>query len=320
MLVYFFMVFIASFLIMLVAGKFFIAHMAHTHFRSLAREYTPEAHRAKDFTPTMGGLCMIAVIIIMMAISAVWSVTTKIIAFILCGFCVIGTWDDCNKIFYKKGISERKKFMGQCVIALSGMMIWYLYARPSTILIVPFLFSYDLGPLVFIVWTIWVILCTVNAVNFTDGLDGLATLILITNFVAFGAIAFLLGNIDIALACAIIVGVLLGFLWYNAHPAQIFMGDAGALSLGAALATIALMLKAEMLIPLAGGIFVLEGVSVALQIVWFKVMGRRIFRMAPLHHHFELLGYSETKITARFFIVSLFLCATALLVFVNGIM
>lgn len=314
MLVYFFI----AFCLMLVMGKFFIASLAPTYFRSLAREDTPATHRAKDFTPTMGGLCMIVSSVIMIAAVATAAgampVAMAVLAIILIGFCAIGAWDDCNKIFYRKGISERKKFIGQLLIATVAMIFWYWYAQPSTLIFIPYIpsLSFDWGPIFFVAWCVWVILCTVNAVNFTDGLDGLATMILLANFVTFGCIALLLGYVDIFLFCMIVTAVLLGFLWYNAYPAQMFMGDAGSLPLGAALATVALMTKTELLIPLAGGIFVLEGVSVAAQIIWFKLAGKRIFKMAPIHHHFELLGYAETTITIRFFIVTIFLCLAAL--------
>lgn len=314
MLVYF----LLSWFTMLGLGKLFVAYIAPVYFRSQAREYTPETHRAKDFTPTMGGLCMVTSLISMMALIDLFipgTITSSmaIIALMVLGFAAIGAWDDYHKIFYKKGISERKKFIGQVIVATITLFLWYWLTRPSTLIVVPYmpLLSFDPGPVLFIAWAVWVILCTVNAVNFTDGLDGLATLILLANFTLFGLVAYMFGMLDITLICVLIVGILLGFLWYNAYPAQMFMGDAGSLPLGAALAMVALMTKTELLIPLAGGIFVIEGISVAAQIVWFKMTGNRLLKMAPIHHHFELLGYTETQVTMRFFIVTILLCVIA---------
>ena len=303
---------------MLSAGSRFMAY-AQVHLRAVAREDTPEAHRAKDFTPTMGGVCVVAVILGLMALGGVYTPSTIILAGIALSFCSIGAWDDWKKISVRRGISESKKFTAQIACATVLMTLWYLWAQPSTMIIVPYWpsLSFDVGPVLFIAWAVWVIACTVNAVNFTDGLDGLATLLLIATFSTFGILALWLGHYDIVTVVAASVGALLGFLWFNAYPAQMFMGDAGSLSLGALLATVALMTKTELFIPLAGGMFVLEGVSVALQIMYFKVTGKRLFKMAPIHHHFEMLGCPETKITLRFFIVTLLLCGATLAVFLS---
>lgn len=307
---------IVSFVAMVFAGKQFMK-FAHVHLRAVAREDTPQTHRAKDFTPTMGGACMVAVILAVMAGAGWWTPETVVLALLTLSFCIIGAWDDWKKISVRRGISERKKFTAQIACATALMTLWYLWAQPSTFIFVPFFtsLSFDVGPVLFIAWAVWVIACTVNAVNFTDGLDGLATLLLLTTFITFGCLAFWLEQYDILFFIACTVGTLLGFLWYNAYPAQMFMGDAGSLALGALLAAVALMMKIEMLIPLAGGMFVLEGVSVALQIMYFKVTGERLFKMAPIHHHFEMLGCPETKITLRFFIVTVLLCGATLAVF-----
>lgn len=305
-----------SFSLMLVAGRWFMA-FAQVHLRAVAREDTPEAHRAKDFTPTMGGVCVVAVILAGMALGGVATARIVVLAGIALSFCIIGAWDDWKKISVRRGISESKKFTAQIVCATALMTLWYVWANPSTVIVVPYwlALSFDVGPVLFIAWAVWVIACTVNAVNFTDGLDGLATLLLLATFTTFGVLALWLGTYDVLIFIAAIIGALLGFLWFNAYPAQMFMGDAGSLSLGALLATVALMTKTELFIPLAGGMFVLEGVSVALQIMYFKVTGKRLFKMAPIHHHFEILGCPETKITLRFFIVTLLLCGATLAVF-----
>lgn len=310
---------LVSFFLMLIAGKRFMT-FAHIHLRAVAREDTPQAHRVKDFTPTMGGACMVAVILVAVLLCGVLTPHTVILMLMALSFCIIGAWDDWKKISVRKGISERKKFTAQIACATALMTLWYIWAQPSTYIVIPYWLSlsFDIGPVLFIAWAVWVIACTVNAVNFTDGLDGLATLLLLANFATFSLLALWLGHYDIVVVGATIIGTLLGFLWFNAYPAQMFMGDAGSLALGALLATIALMTKTELFIPLAGGMFVLEGVSVALQILYFKVTGERLFKMAPIHHHFEMMGCPETKITLRFFIVTLLLCAATVAVFVVG--
>ena len=290
------------------------------HLRAAVREDTPDTHRVKHNTPTMGGLLIVAVALALWAVSGFWTVSAAVLAFILLGFCAIGAWDDWTKIKYKKGISERKKFVGQVIVATLGMTSWWWLSNPSTVIQVPLFsfLSFDAGPFFFIFWAVWVIVCTVNAVNFTDGLDGLAALTLGANFVVFGILAYVTGHADIAFMLTLVTGSLLGFLWFNCYPAQIFMGDAGSLALGAVLATSALMIKQEFLIPIAGAVFVLEGVSVAAQIVYYKATKRRLFKMAPLHHHLELSGWPETKITLRFFILTLLSCAMALCIFACG--
>lgn len=313
---------IVSFIATVWAGKSFIA-FAQTHLRAVAREDTPEAHRLKDFTPTMGGVCIVGVVLSIlagMALVGFWAPQMIILALIALSFCAIGAWDDWSKISLHRGISERKKFTAQIICAALIMTLWYVWVHPPTMIIIPYWLplSFDPGPVLFIAWAVWVIACTVNAVNFTDGLDGLATLLLLANFTTFGVLALWLGFYDVVMVVAIILGTLWGFLWYNAYPAQIFMGDAGSLSLGALLATVALMTKTELFIPLAGGMFVLEGISVVVQILYFKATGERFFKKAPIHHHFEMMGCPETKITVRFFIVTVMLCGATLALFLRS--
>lgn len=313
---------------MLCTGNVFI-RVSRKYFRSLAREFTPESHKNKDNTPTMGGILIILVVTIT---TLLWADLTDIKIWILLGtlgcFGAIGAWDDWRKIKYNRGISEAKKFLAQLCVASVIVLVWYYMVTPSTLLVVPLFknLMWNLGWLL-VPWAIWVILCTVNAVNFTDGLDGLAATSLLFNFLTFALIAYLVGHqffasylhvpfagtAEVSIVACSLIGSLLGFLWYNTYPAQIFMGDVGSLSLGAVFAMIALMTKQECLIPLSGGLFVIEGVSVALQIVVYKLFKRRIFRMAPIHHHFELLGWQESKITVRFAILTFVFCIFALI-------
>jgi len=309
-------------------GNKFIA-FCQRNFRTKVREWTPESHQTKNDTPTMGGLF---ILMIFFTNCLLWCNLTnlKIWIFLLCmvGFGLVGFLDDLYKIIYKKGISAKFKFRMQISLAITIAFLWYFFTTPDTRLCVPFFknFMPTLG-LFIIPWAAYMMIATSNAVNLTDGLDGLATGPLICNFFAYGLIAYLAGHkkfaaylfipyagsAELVIVAATLVGALLGFLWYNTHPAEIFMGDVGSLPLGAGLALLALMARQELLLLLSGGIFVLETVSVILQVFSFKTRGKRIFRMAPIHHHFELLGWQETKITIRFWIVSLILSLLAII-------
>ncbi|MCX5922400.1 MAG: phospho-N-acetylmuramoyl-pentapeptide-transferase [Candidatus Dependentiae bacterium] len=308
-------------------GDWFIA-MSKRFFRSKAREWTPENHRKKDDMPTMGGLFILMVVV---GSVLVWcnlaDVRIWIFLWCLLGFGAIGFWDDWNKIQKKKGISAALKFNLQCFVAgVTGLLLYATQVVDTTI-VFPFFKNLqpDIG-LLFIPWVMFILVGTSNAVNLTDGLDGLAIGALVQNFATFSLVCYLAGHAVIAsylhipfAGCAeltvlgsILVGASLGFLWYNTYPAQIFMGDVGALALGGGLALMAIMAKQEMLLPIAGGLFMLETVSVMLQVLSYRYLGRRLFRMAPIHHHFELLGWPEAKITVRFGIISLILCLLAI--------
>ncbi len=312
----------------LVFGDRFLA-ISQRFFRSKARELTPESHRAKDNKPTMGGIFILTTAIINVLL---WSnvLDPKVWCFLGCfiGFGAIGCIDDWAKISKNKGISAKIKFFLQILV---GFLVSVAIIRMpffSTELIFPF-FKYimpDLG-LLFIPWATFVIVGTSNAVNLTDGLDGLAIGSLLPNFAVFSLISYIAGHFlmaaylhipyaasaEMAVIGSILIGTSLGFLWYNTYPAQIFMGDVGSLALGAGLATMALISKHELLLVISGGLFVLETVSVIVQVLSVRCLGRRIFKMAPIHHHFELLGWPESRITARFGIISFVLCLLALI-------
>ena len=298
-------------------------------FRSRARAWTPERHKAKDNLPTMGGIFILIVVLIN---SLLWCDLTKaqvwIFLFCLVGFGAIGGWDDWCKIKLHRGVSAKTKFGLQVLVAF--VTVGLLVFSTDTLTTITFPFFKQLHPdigLLFIPWAMFIVIGTSNAVNLTDGLDGLAIGSLLLNFSTFALICYLAGHAkvaaylhipfagtaEIAVIGAILIGASLGFLWYNTYPAQIFMGDVGSLALGAGLALMALMAKQELLLPIAGGLFVLETVSVILQVLAFKFLGRRIFKMAPIHHQFELLGWQESKITVRFGIISLILCLLALI-------
>lgn len=319
---------ITALLLFFCFGSWFITH-SKTWFAAKSREYTPETHRAKDGIPTMGGLLVILIVVVT---TLLWCKLDQLDVWLflgsLVGFGAIGLWDDWSKIWHKKGIKERHKFVAQCVVSLVLVVVWFMFDPPSTTLCLPFLKNVAprLGAL-FIPWVLFLLIGSSNAVNLTDGLDGLATSLLIANFATFTILIYLAGHIqmaaylnipftdhaEIAIIGTALMGSLLGFLWYNTYPAQIFMGDVGALAFGSSLAMMALLAKQELLLAVTGGIFVLETLSVILQVASNKLYGKRLFKMAPIHHHFELIGWPESKITIRFTIITVVLCVLALM-------
>lgn len=319
---------LCSFASFLLFGRLFLA-ISQRFFRSKTREFTPESHKNKGNMPTMGGVFILCVVAIN---TLLWCDLTNIKVWILVfgmlGFGMIGFWDDWNKIHTHKGIFAGVKFKLQGLIAIILALSLIFLAECSTNVIFPF-FKHcapNLG-LFFIPWILFIIVGTSNAVNLTDGLDGLAIGSLIPNFATFSLICYLAGHYgianylhipfagtaEIAIIGCILIGSSLGFLWYNTYPAQIFMGDVGSLALGAGLALMALMAKQELLLALAGGLFVMETVSVILQVFSVRYLGKRMFKMAPIHHHFELLGWPESRITTRFGIISFILCLLTLI-------
>jgi phospho-N-acetylmuramoyl-pentapeptide-transferase len=298
-------------------------------FRSQRREYTPSTHQGKNNTPIMGGLF---VIVVVTGTILAWSdIANRFVWMVLCalwGYGAIGFWDDWCKIRYRKGISIAAKIFLQITFSFVLATLLVFWAGTSTVVALPFFKTIlpNLG-MFFIVWAMIVLIGTSNAVNLTDGLDGLAIGSLIINFVTFSAICYLAGHAimaaylgipfgqsaELAVVGAALVGGSLGFLWYNAYPAQIFMGDIGSLSLGGALAVMALVSKQEFLLIISGGLFVLEAVSVLVQVFSYRLFGRRLFKMAPIHHHFELNGWQESKITTRFGIITFVLSLIALM-------
>lgn len=319
---------LSSFGMFLWCGRLFLA-ISNRFFRSKVRSYTPQTHQIKNNLPTMGGVFILLIVGINiflwsnLADPRVWT-----FLFTLFGFGAIGCWDDWEKIYRHKGISAPNKLILQIIIASITSLCLIKTPFFSSEVVFPFFKHWivDIGYF-FVPWAVFVIVGASNAVNLTDGLDGLAIGSLIPNFATFSLICYLAGHYalalylhilfaasaEIAVIGAILIGTSLGFLWYNTYPAQIFMGDVGSLALGAGLAVMALMAKQELLLVIAGGLFVVETVSVMLQVLSVRCRGKRIFKMAPIHHHFELLGWPESKITTRFGIISLILCLLALI-------
>ncbi len=301
------------------------------HGESSVREDTPERHRAKAGTPTMGG---IGILVALLASTLLWANLRNRYVWVLIlatvGLGLIGLKDDWKKLKTRRGISAREKFGAQ--ILLVGLLMGWLYFWPpdgfTTSVVIPFFKGWLLtfGGM-WVGFAILVIVGSSNAVNLTDGLDGLAIGPIVTAGGAFAVIAYLTGNFraaeylrilnvkgtgELTIFCGALVGAALGFLWFNSYPAQVFMGDVGSLALGGALGTLAVLTKSELLLPLIGGIYVVEAASVIIQVASFKMTGRRVFRMAPLHHHYEIKGWAEPKIIVRFWIVSIMLALLAL--------
>jgi phospho-N-acetylmuramoyl-pentapeptide-transferase len=282
-------------------------------------------HQKKVGTPTMGGIMIILpVFLVTLSLnlvsvirpSTVFGRSILVPLFVLVGFCLLGAIDDWEGISRSRGnpigegLRARAKFAAQIILAGVAAVLISLYDggfQYANQIILPVLsFKIPLSPFLFIPIAMFVIIGTSNAVNFTDGLDGLAGIITASAFAAYGVVAFLQGQIYLVQMCFILVGACFAFLWYNAHPAQLFMGDTGSLALGATLGTVAIMTGRWMLLPIIAIVPVAEMVSVILQVTYFKLTkGQRLFRMSPLHHHFELSGWSETQIVQRFWLVGL---------------
>ena len=328
-----FMALITALVISLVIGPWIIARLRERqHGGETIREDTPERHRAKKGTPTMGGIIILAALI---ASTVLWANLRNryvwVVLLATAGYGLIGVWDDTVKLRTRKGVSARAKFSLQLLLALVLLQIVFWQPPQNSwapVLAVPFLKGWllDLGWL-WIPFAMLVIVGSSNAVNLTDGLDGLAIGPIIMAGGAFGVIAYLTGNFraadylriinvkgagELTVFCAALIGAAVGFLWFNCHPAQVFMGDVGSLALGGAIGMLAVLTKAELLLPLICGLYVVEAGSVIIQVASFKLTGKRVFRMAPLHHHYELAGWSEPKIVVRFWIVSFALALLAL--------
>ncbi|MFD2178797.1 phospho-N-acetylmuramoyl-pentapeptide-transferase [Veronia pacifica] len=324
---------LTALLLSLWMGPRLIARLQMMQIGQVVRNDGPESHFSKRGTPTMGGIMILAAITITVLLWSdlsnpyVWAVMT-----VLLGYGAVGFVDDYRKVVRKNsdGLIARWKYFWQSAIALVVAFALYAHGKDTaaTQLVVPFF--KDVMPqlgLFYILLTYFVIVGTSNAVNLTDGLDGLAIMPTVMVAGGFAFIAWATGNVNFAeylhipylkhaselvVVCTAIVGAGLGFLWFNTYPAQVFMGDVGSLALGGALGTIAVLVREELLLVIMGGVFVMETLSVILQVGSYKLRGQRIFRMAPIHHHYELKGWPEPRVIVRFWIISLILVLVAL--------
>lgn len=327
---------LTSLVMALLLGPAIIRQLSSHRVGQVVRDDGPQSHFSKAGTPTMGGtLVIIAVLISTLLWSDLSNHYVWLVMLITLGFGAIGYWDDYLKLVLKnsRGMPARQKYLFQSLLGLGAACYLYFSANlpVETQLILPFFknMSLPLGAF-FIVFAYLVIVGSSNAVNLTDGLDGLAIMPAVMISAALAVFAYATGNIhhatylaipyvpgvgEIIIFCGSLVGAGLGFLWFNTYPAQVFMGDVGALALGAALGTIAVIVRQEIIFFLMSGIFVLETVSVILQVGSYKLTGKRIFKMAPIHHHFELKGWPEPRVIVRFWIITfvLVLCGLATL-------
>lgn len=323
---------LTAFFIVFFLMPLFIKFMKKRQFGQIIREEGPSHHKKKSGTPTMGGIVIVFAFIVSallwcnLRVSLVW-----IVLFVTISFAILGFIDDYLKLLRKRnlGLTAKQKLFFQSMISIIFFILWMKSPGFSSQLYFP-IFKHLVLNLswLYIFLVLLVILGTSNAMNLADGLDGLAIVPFCVAVGVYAIISYVVGHAifakylyfpyihgagELAVLCAILIGAGLGFLWYNAYPAEVFMGDVGSLSLGATLGAIALLVKQELLLPIAGAIFVAEAVSVILQVSYFKLTkGRRIFRMAPLHHHFEIKGWSETKIVIRFWIISFIFAGIAL--------
>lgn len=314
---------LTALLVSFVFGPKVIELLARLKFGQSIRSDGPESHQVKAGTPTMGGVLIILSVVISLLLWQDFRNFYSWLAFgTIVGFGLLGFLDDFLKITRKnsKGLRAWFKFGGQILVSL--IVVGFLYFRRhdvTSLLYVPFIKNpvLDLS-LLYIPFGIFLLVGFSNAVNLTDGLDGLATGLMIAALLAFGVIAYLTGHSDFAAYLKIpyiagagelsivvlsFVGACVGFLWFNCHPAEIMMGDTGSLTMGGLLGVLSLMLKKEILLLIIGGVFVIETASVIIQVISFKTTGKRVFRMSPLHHHFELAGWAESKVVARFWIL-----------------
>ena len=317
---------ITALVISLIVGPWLITKLRDFQIGQVIRQEGPQSHRAKAGTPTMGGLLILTAALIP---TLLWADLSNpyiwIALFSTTGFGFVGFLDDYLKIVRRShhGLIPRYKLAGQFIVAAivaTALMALASKNLYNTRLIFPFFKNLipDLGWL-YVPFAILVLVFASNAVNLTDGLDGLAISTFAVSAATYTALSYVTGHAvlasylllvrfqpagELTVFCGALVGASLGFLWYNSYPAEIFMGDVGSLALGGALATVAILIKQELLLPIVGGVFVLEAGSVIIQVASFKTTGKRVFKMSPLHHHFELIGWSEPKVIFRFLIIA----------------
>lgn len=280
------------------------------------REDGPQSHMVKSGTPTMGGLAIIGAVLITCLTSGEITRDMLVILGAFAAFGVLGFLDDFVKVTLKRnlGLTAKQKLLLQILIAVA--LAWYQshHSVYGTNITIPFINeNVDFG-IWYIPFIAFVVVAMVNAVNLTDGLDGLASGVTMIVAFFFGIVGSLYGSPTAALFCSAVAGACFGFLMFNKHPARVFMGDTGSLALGGGIAAAAIMMNSVLILPFVGGVYVAEALSVILQVISFKTRGKRIFKMAPLHHHFELSGWKETKVVAVFWIVTFALCGISLFI------
>ncbi len=301
--------------VVLITGPFLIPKLHQLKFGQSIREEGPKSHQAKSGTPTMGGMMIILGLVVGALAAGQWSVELGLALFIVLGHFVIGFVDDYIKVVRKHnlGLKAKQKLLGQIIMAA---MVAYFGNLPTD-LWVPFVGNVELGSF-FYVLLFFVLVGTTNAVNLTDGLDGLAAGTVSVASLCFMVVCLILGNYNLAIFCAATVGACLAFLKFNYNPAKIFMGDTGSLALGGAIASMGILTHTELLLVVIGFIFVMEAMSVIIQVISFKTTGKRVFLMSPIHHHFELKGWKETKVVHTFWCWGLLAGILGILLLTSG--
>ena len=322
---------ITAVLICMIAGPAYINLLKRKQMGQAIRDDGPQSHLSKKGTPTMGGgLILLGITVATLLWANLSTPYIWVALLVTLAFGAIGFVDDYRKVIRKnpKGLSSRQKLLFQTIFALAAALVLYRLDPVMPTLKFPFFkgWALDLG-LLFIPFAVFVIVGSSNAVNLTDGLDGLAVGPTVTTSITFLILAYCAGNLkiaeylqipyvagsgELAVFCAAVAMSCLGFLWFNTYPAQVFMGDVGSLALGGAISVVAVVTKNEILLAVCGGIFVIEALSVMAQVASFKMTGKRVFRMAPIHHHFELKGWAEPKVIVRFWIISILLSLVTL--------
>lgn len=321
---------ILALLISFIVGPMIIRYLTRKQIGEKIRQEGPDTHKKKAGTPTMGGfIILIAVLVPTLCFARLDNIYVWLIVLATVWMGLVGFLDDYLKVIKKKpkGLIGRYKLAGQITLGLIvGCALYFhpLFSEIRTLSTLPFVKDYEINfGVLYIPLVIFIITASSNSVNLTDGLDGLAIGLVGISAMAWAGISYITGRVDfsdylniiylpgageLTVFCAALIGACLGFLWYNSHPAQVFMGDTGALALGSAIGTLSILLKKELLLPIIGGVFVAEALSVILQVTYFKrTGGKRIFKMAPLHHHFELKGWDESKVVVRFWIIGILL-------------
>lgn len=312
-------------MVVLVLGPVFIPVLRRMKFGQSIREEGPKSHYAKSGTPTMGGLIILTALAVTMFVLN-WlffrglSLELWLALFVTLGHGLIGFIDDFIKVVLKRslGLKAKQKLLGQIIMAVSLTYAAVHYLGRGTDLWIPVIgHTIDFGGFYYIL-IFFVLVGTTNAVNLTDGLDGLAAGTTAVAAAAYAAVCLYFGQDELAVFCAALVGAVVGFLRFNFHPAKVFMGDTGSLALGGALASVAVMTKTELLLVLIGGVFVMEALSVIIQVLSYKTTGKRVFKMSPIHHHFELSGWPEVKVVCVFWLAGLACSLLALAIVWQG--
>ncbi|WP_066502055.1 phospho-N-acetylmuramoyl-pentapeptide-transferase [Abyssisolibacter fermentans] len=302
---------IISFAIMLILGPLIIPLLRRLKVGQSIREEGPKRHLAKSGTPTMGGIMILIALIATTLSSGIHNKDLMVVLIFTLANGFLGFIDDFIKVVLKRnlGLKAYQKLLGQILIAVALAIYQSHNSIIGTKIFIPFTDNYliDLGPL-YVPFIVFVVVGTVNSVNLTDGLDGLASGVTLIVMSFFSLISLKLGYYSLAIFASALTGACLGFLRYNGYPAKVFMGDLGSLSLGGAVAGIAVILNLSLILPIVGGIYFAEALSVIIQVISFKTTGKRVFRMSPLHHHYELKGWSEIKVVVVFWSVTAILC------------